>query len=121
MLMHLRTVRRMIGAVPIVFAAADGATNNEISERVEWHPVTACKWRHRFVAARVDGLHDEPRPSAPRTITDADVERVIVTTLEQQPIEATHCPTRSMADKVGMSQSVVSRIWRAFGLKPHLI
>ena len=105
----------------IVLVAAEGATNIEIGERVGCHPNTAGKWRNRFVAAGVDGLHDEPRPGAPRSITDADVERVIVTTLEQQPRDATHWSTRSLADKVGMSQSAVSRIWRAFGLRPHLI
>ena len=105
----------------IVLAAAEGATNIEIGERVGCHPNTAGRWRNRFVAGGVDGLHDEPRPGAPRSITDADVERVIVTTLEQQPRDATHWSTRSLADKVGMSQSAVSRIWRAFGLRPHLI
>jgi transposase len=105
----------------IVLAAAQGATNIEIGERVGCHPNTAGKWRNRFVAAGVDGLHDEPRPGAPRSITDADVERVIVTTLEQQPTDATHWSTRSLAANVGMSQSAVSRIWRAFGLRPHLI
>ena len=65
------------------------------------------------------GLHDEPRPGKPRTISDEDVERVIVKTLEEQPPDATHWSTRSMAAATGMSQSAVSRIWRAFGLKPH--
>src|SRR5207253_2947586 len=67
----------------------------------------------------IDGLHDEPRPGKPRSIGDEDVERVIVKTLEQQPAAATHWSTRSMAAATGMSQSAVSRIWRAFGLKPH--
>ena len=69
----------------------------------------------------MDGLSDEPRPGAPRTITDADVERVIVTTLEESPRDATHWSTRSMASATGMSQTAVSRIWRAFGLKPHVV
>ena len=69
----------------------------------------------------LDGLHDEPRPGKPRTISDEDVERVIVKTLEEQPANATHWSTRSMAAATGMSQSAVSRIWRAFGLKPHQI
>jgi hypothetical protein len=82
---------------------------------------TVSKWRRRFVADRLDGLADAPRPGAPRTITDADVERVIVKTLEETPTDATHWSTRSMANEAGMSQSAISRIWRAFGLKPHLV
>jgi len=72
------------------------------------------------VARRLDGLHDEPRPGKPRSITDEDVERVIVKTLEETPSDATHWSTRSMAQAVGMNQTAVSRIWRAFGLKPHV-
>jgi len=68
---------------------------------------------------RLDGLHDEPRPGAPRTVTDDDVERVIVKTLEEVPVDAKHWSTRSMATATGMSQSAVSRIWRAFALTPH--
>ena len=72
-----------------------------------------------LAARRLDGLHDEPRPGAPRTITDADVERVLARTLEEAPRDATHWSTRALAAQTGMSQSAVSRIWRAFGLKPH--
>jgi transposase len=81
---------------------------------------TVRKWRTRFVSRRLDGLSDDPRPGAPRTVTDDDVERVIVKTLEETPADATHWSTRSLARATGMSQSAVSRIWRAFGLKPHL-
>jgi Homeodomain-like domain len=69
----------------------------------------------------IDGLHDEPRPGKPRTIRDEDVERVIVKTLEEQPKDATHWSTRSMAAATGMSQTAISRIWRAFALKPHQV
>ena len=79
------------------------------------------KWRRRFIAKRLEGLHDEPRPGVPRSITDDHVEALIVATLEQTPTDATHWSTRSMAKATGMSQSAVSRIWRAFGLKPHLV
>jgi transposase len=103
----------------IVLAAADGLSNVEIAERLGCNRITAGKWRARFVAEGLDGLWDEPRPGAPRTIGDADVERVIVATLEQTPRDAPHWSTRSMAAATGMSQSAVSRIWRAFGLKPH--
>ena len=83
---------------------------------------TAGKWRSRFLEARLEGLSDEPRPGRPRTVTDEHVEKVITATLEQQPPGGdTHWSTRSMARSAGMSQSAVSRIWRAFGLKPHII
>lgn len=105
----------------IVLACAEGGTNTQIGQRLGVTRTTVGKWRRRFGEFRLDGLHDEPRPGAPRTVTDADVERVIVTTLEAKPDDATHWSTRSMADATGMSQSAVSRIWRAFGLKPHLV
>jgi transposase len=76
-------------------------------------------WRHRFVRKRLQGLLDEPRPGAPRKITDAEVERVIALTLERTPPDATHWSTRAMAKRSGLSQTAVSRIWRAFGLQPH--
>ena len=105
----------------IVLACAEGGSNLEIAQRLGVHRVTVGKWRARFVALRLDGLHDEPRPGGPRTISDEDVERVIVKTLEETPSDATHWSTRSLARATGMSQSAVSRIWRAFGLKPHLV
>ena len=83
------------------------------------HGRRSTKWRNRFAVDRLDGLLDEPRPGRPRTIADADVERVIVTTLETTPRDATHWSTRSLAAQVGLSQTAVSRIWRAFGLQPH--
>lgn len=105
----------------IVLACAEGGTNIEVAGRLGIARGTVRKWRVRFVEDRLDGLHDEPRPGAPRKITDADVEKVIVKTLEESPRDATHWSTRSMAASVGMSQTAVSRIWRAFGLKPHLV
>jgi transposase len=105
----------------IVLASAQGLTNSEIGERLGVTRSTVAKWRNRFVARRLDGLWDEPRPGAPRTVTDDDVERVIVKTLEETPADATHWSTRSLAASTGLSQSAVSRIWRAFGLKPHLV
>lgn len=105
----------------IVVAAAAGQTNIEISAALGCHPVTAGKWRRCFDRRRLDGLSDEPRPGAPRTIGDGQVEAVIVKALEKLPRQATHWSTRSMATELGMSQSAISRIWRAFGLKPHLV
>jgi transposase len=104
----------------IVLACAQGKSNTAVAAEMDVDRATVAKWRTRFVADRLEGLHDEPRPGAPRTIGDDDVERVIVKTLEETPTDATHWSTRSMAAATGMSQSAVSRIWRAFGLKPHL-
>jgi transposase len=104
----------------VILAAADGRSSKEIAEELGCNDNTVGKWRVRFAERGLDGLHDEPRPGKPRTISDGDVERVIVKTLEEQPRTSTHWSTRSMASATGMSQSAVSRIWRAFGLKPHL-
>jgi len=80
---------------------------------------TVGKWRSRFLQRRVDGLLDEPRPGAPRSISDEQVERVVVRTLETKPKDATHWSTRSLAKASGLSRSSVHRIWQAFGLRPH--
>jgi transposase len=104
----------------IVLACAQGESNIEVARRLGIHDDTVGKWRRRFIARRLDGLHDEPRPGKPRSISDEDVERVIVKTLEETPSDATHWSTRSMAKAVGLNQTAISRIWRAFGLKPHL-
>jgi transposase len=103
----------------IVLLAAEGLKNTEIAERVGVGRPMVTKWRNRFAEQRLDGLVDEPRPGRPRTITDEQVEEVIVRTLETTPKDATHWSTRSMAREVGLTQSAVLRIWRAFGLQPH--
>ena len=103
----------------IVLAAAEGLKNTEIAQRLGLDQGTVRKWRARFAVDRLDGLVDEPRPGRPRTVTDAQVEEVIVRTLESTPKNATHWSTRSMAAEIGLSQTAVSRIWRAFGLQPH--
>src|SRR5215216_5700315 len=105
----------------IVLACAQGATNVAVATRLGIWPQTVAKWRGRFVRERLEGLADEPRPGRPRTIVDEQVEAVIVKALEQPPpSHDTHWSTRSMARATGLSQTAVSRIWRAFGLKPHL-
>jgi transposase len=103
----------------IVLLAAEGLRNTEIAERLGTHRSVAARWRLRFARQRLEGLLDEPRPGRPRTVTDAQVEEVIVKTLETTPTDATHWSTRSMAREVGLTQSAVHRIWRAFGLQPH--
>src|SRR6266487_4896470 len=105
----------------IVLACAEGLSNVAAGEQLGVHATTVAKWRTRFAASRLEGLADEPRPGVPRTITDEQVEEVIVKTLEETPTNATHWSTRQMARATGMSQTAVSRIWRAFGLKPHLV
>ena len=105
----------------IVLAAAEGGSNTEIAARLGFSRDTVRTWRTRFAEHRLDGLVDEPRPGRPRTVSDAAVEELIVTTLETTPKQATHWSTRSMAAHLGMSQSTVSRVWRAFGLAPHKV
>lgn len=106
----------------IVLACAEGASNSAVAVTLGVVPATVGKWRSRFIATRLDGLADEPRPGAARTITDEQVEAVVVKTLEEAPANGdTHWSTRSMARAQGMSQTAISRIWRAFGLKPHLV
>jgi transposase len=103
----------------IVLACAKGLQNKQVAQRLGVHQETVGTWRKRFIAQGIDGLYDEPRPGAPRTITDDEVEAVIVRTLESTPRNATHWSSRMMARESGLSTSSVQRIWRAFGLQPH--
>jgi len=103
----------------IVLACAEGESNTIVSRGLGLCQHTVGKWRGRFIGKGLDGLLDEPRPGAPRQITDAEVERVIALTLESTPAHATHWSTRLLAQRCGMSQSALSRIWRAFALQPH--
>jgi transposase len=102
-----------------ILGCAAGKTNTAVARELRVAKQTVGKWRSRFLAKRLDGLLDEPRPGAPRTVTDADVERVVTLTLESTPRDATHWSTRSLARQAGLSQSTISRIWRAFSLQPH--
>jgi transposase len=103
----------------IILRCADGGHDGLIAKDLRVGRGTVGRWRRRFAKLRLAGMHDEPRPGAPRTITDSDVERVIVATLETTPRATTHWSTRDMAKHVGISHSSVGRIWRAFGLAPH--
>ena len=114
-----KTAQALACRARIVLACAGGSSNGEVADAIHLTRQTIGKWRSRFVANRLDGLLDEPRPGAPRAISDRDVERVIAMTLESSPKDATHWSTRSMATASGLSQSAISRIWRAFALQPH--
>ena len=114
-----KTAQALALRARIILACARGRSNNNVSAEVGLGSQSVGKWRRRFLERRLDGLLDEPRPGAPRKITDADVERVVMLTLETAPCDATHWSTRSMARRSGLSQSAVSRIWRAFALEPH--
>jgi transposase len=117
-----KTAQALAQRSRIILACARGGSNTEIAAELGMARDTVAKWRSRFVAHRLEGLTDEPRPGAPRTITDEQVEAVITRTLGEKPDNGdTHWSTRSMAKAAGMSQSAISRIWRAFGLKPHLV
>ena len=114
-----KTAQALALRARIVLLADEGLSNAEVAEALGITRATVGKWRSRFVERRLDGLLDEPRPGAPRSITDEDVERVVTLTLEETPKDATHWSTRSMARRSGLTQSAVSRIWRAFALQPH--
>src|SRR5216117_3680834 len=114
-----KTAQALAQRARIVLACAAGAANADVAVQMRVTRQTVGRWRARFLKKRLDGLLDEPRPGAPRKITDAHVERVITMTLESTPREATHWSTRSMAKSCGLSQTAVSRIWRAFALQPH--
>jgi transposase len=113
------TAQRLALRARIVLVCAEGHTNDDVARRLHLTPHTVGKWRARFLEARLEGLADEPRPGAPRSITDAQVEEVITRTLESKPDSATHWSSRGMAACTGLSQSAVVRIWQAFGLQPH--
>lgn len=114
-----KTAQALALRTRIVLACADGQDNKSVAARQRVTPQTVCKWRARYVEHRLDGLLDAPRSGAPRTIDDARVDAVIAKTLESVPDGATHWSTRTMARDSGLSQTAVSRIWRAFGLQPH--
>ena len=114
-----KTAQRLALRSRIVLACASGLTNTQAAQKLRVTMPTVGKWRSRFVDDRLDGLVDEPRPGAPRSVTDAQIEQVITTTLESKPEAATHWSTRGLAQATGLSFSTIGRIWRAFGLQPH--
>jgi len=103
----------------VVLACAEGLNNKTVARKMRASLGMVGKWRARFLKARLEGLYDEPRPGAPRKVSDAQVERVVIQTLESTPRGETHWSTRDMAKATGLSRMTISRIWRAFGLQPH--
>jgi len=114
-----KTAQRVAIRSKIVLRAAEGLSSQEIARRLGVTGATVGKWRERYRVQGMEGLADEPRPGTPRKITDAKVEEAVTQTLESLPSAATHWSTRSLAEKVGLSQSAVVRIWHSFGLQPH--
>jgi transposase len=113
------TARALAERARVVLECAADKTNTAVARELRLTKQTIGKWRTRFLRQRLDGLLDEPRPGAPRRISDGDVERVMRLTLETAPRDATHWSTRAMARRCGLSQTAISRIWRAFSLRPH--
>jgi len=113
-------VNRAVAFRARVVLACGDAPDSAVVRRLRTTKSTVAKWRLRFIARRLDGLYDEPRVGAPRIVSDAAVEAVIVKTLETTPKGETHWSTRTMAKAAGMSHTMVGRIWRTFGLQPHI-
>lgn len=115
----VRRRRRGLCGAGSSWACAAGASNKDVAAEVGSTPHAVGRWRAQFVERRIAGLGDMPRSGGPRTVTDEQVAELVAKTLERTPRDATHWSTRSMAEETGLSQSTVSRIWRAFGLMPH--
>ena len=116
-----RVNRHVAMRAKLILASAGGAGDTAVAATHHVNPKTVAKWRRRFIEERLDGLYDEPRVGTPRTITDEAVEKIVVETLETTPKGRTHWSTRKMAKKAGISPASVGRIWRANGLKPHIV
>jgi len=114
-----RSSRHLAFRAKVILQCATNKLSTTVAQNLHTTNTTVGKWRKRFVEQRMDGLHDEPRPGAPRQIGDDKIEEVVTETLESTPRGRTHWSTRSMAKHLGLSHSTIGRIWRAFGLQPH--
>ena len=110
-----RTAPHLARRARIILACAEGLDSKVVAKRLRMSQVTVCKWRGRFVRQRLDGLYDEPRPGAPRQISDEQIEHVIVRTLEETPRGETHWSSRGLAKATGLGRTTIQQIWRAFG------
>ena len=116
-----KTAQAMAMRARIVLDCARGLSNSEVARKLHITGATVGKWRERFRESGLEGLLDEPRVGAPRTITDQRIEEVVTKTLESMPANSTHWSTRLMAAETGLTQNAIVRIWRAFGLQPHRV
>ena len=116
-----KSAQAMAMRARIVLGCDEGLSNGAVAKKLQVTGATVCKWRERFRVNRLEGLLDEPRPGAPRSITDKQVEAVVTKTLETMPANSTHWSSRLMAKRAGLSQTAIVRIWRAFGLQPHRV
>ena len=116
-----KTAQAMAMRARIVLDCARGLSNSDVARKLNITGATVGKWRERFRKGGLEGLLDEPRVGAPRTITDQKVEEVVTKTLESMPGNSTHWSTRLMAAETGLTQNAIVRIWRAFGLQPHRV
>ena len=116
-----KTAQRLALRSRVVLGCAGGLSNQAVARQCGVSAHSVGKWRERFRSDRLEGLEDEPRPGAPREISDTQVEEVVTRTLESRPPQGTHWSTRSMARASGLSHMAVARIWRAFGLQPHRV
>jgi transposase len=116
-----KTAQNLATRARVILLCAEGHSNRDVASRAKVHENTVCKWRGRFMKKRLDGLSDDPRPGAPRKVSDKTVERIVTTTLESMPSDGTHWSTRGLAKRIGVSQSTISRVWRAFSLQPHRV
>src|SRR5437764_404667 len=116
-----KSAQAMAMRARIVLGCDEGLCNGAVDKKLQRTRATVCKWRDRFRVNRLEGLLDEPRPGAPRSIGDKQVEAVVTKTLESMPANSTHGSTRLMAKNAGLSQTAIVRIWRAFGLQPHRV
>lgn len=116
---QMRSSRAVGFRARIILGCAGGLSNVAVAKKLRTTGFTVGFWRNRFIAEGIAGLGDEPRAGAPREIGDDKIERVVRLTLERTPKGATHWSSRMLAARTGLSQSTISRIWRAFGLKPH--
>src|SRR3954471_14992631 len=104
---------------PLTLTEEERERLESLAHRARSQPLLVGKWRSRFLQARLEGRYDEPRPGAPRKVSDDQVEKVVIQTLESTPRGQTHWSTRGLARQSGLSWMTISRIWHAFGLQPH--